>query len=109
MSEFGFGEILKLQRALEDKYEEDWGALTPENGKEKLLWLFGELGEVGDVIKKNGNRKVMEKGPVRDHLLEEMSDCLMYLADFMMCYDISEEELGEAFRKKEESNMNRWK
>lgn len=109
MSEFSFGEILRLQRKLEDKYEEDWGALTPEMGKEKLLYLYGELGEVCDVIKKNGLQKVMSDETVRAHLLEETADCLMYLADFMLCYGITEDEIGEAFRKKLEINMNRWK
>lgn len=109
MDGFSFEEILSLQRKLEDKYEEDWGKLTPEMGKEKLLYLYGELGEVGDVIKKNGCDKVLAAGPIRDHLLEETADCLMYLADFMLCYHISADELGEAFRKKLEINMNRWK
>lgn len=45
---------------------------------------------------------------VRAHFIEEMADVLMYYNDVMLCYDISVEELKEAYLEKHRKNMNRW-
>ena len=37
-----------------------------------------------------------------------MADVLMYYNDILLCYDISEEELKQAYVGKFESNMKRW-
>lgn len=45
---------------MQEKYKNKWEEISPEAGKHKLLWLLGEIGEVIDIIKKNGNTKSVE-------------------------------------------------
>ena len=45
---------------------------------------------------------------LREKLIEEMADVLMYYNDVMLCYKISEEELRRSYTKKFEKNMTRW-
>ena len=45
----------------------------------QLLWLYGELGEVGDVIKKDGNEKIMTDKAVRKHFVEETMYCFVMI------------------------------
>lgn len=46
-----------MQRNLQDKYKDKWETIGPESGKNKLLWMVGEIGEVIDIVKKNGGTK----------------------------------------------------
>ena len=108
MSGFSISEMLTMQHALQEKYKDKWENICPQAGKHKLLWMVGEIGEVIDIIKKNGDVKVLEDGVLRKHLIEEMSDVLMYYNDVLLCYGISDEELEEAYKNKFEKNMNRW-
>ena len=109
MSEdFGFREMQKMQMKLQEKYKGKWEAISPEAGKNKLLWLMIELGEAADIIKKNGVGQIMEDKDVRTHFIEEMADVLMYYNDVMLCYDISVDEIKEIYEKKHEKNMKRW-
>lgn len=52
MSDFGINEMQEMQKRLQNKYKNIWEPITPENGKNKLLWMIGEIGEVIDIIKK---------------------------------------------------------
>ena len=70
--------------------------------------MLGEVGEVIDIIKKNGDQKAVEDAEVRQHLVEEMADVLMYYNDVLLCYGISEQELKEAYTAKFKKNMTRW-
>ena len=49
-----------------------------------MLWLLGEVGEVIDIIKKNGDQKAVEDLDLRQHLVEEMADVLMYYNDVIL-------------------------
>ena len=51
----------------------------------KLLWMIGEVGEVVDIVKKNGGRRAIEEAGLREHLVEEMADVLMYYNDILLC------------------------
>ena len=108
MEDFGFDEMRNIQLELQEKYKDKWKPLCPEIGAEKLLWLMIELGEVADVIKKQGNQKIMEDQAVRTHFIEEMADVMMYYNDVLLCYDISIEELKKVYLEKHERNMKRW-
>lgn len=108
MNDFGINEMLELQKALQEKYKDKWEGISPEIGKNKLLWMVGEIGEVIDVIKKNGDHKVCEEGTERSHLVEELADVLMYYNDVLLCYGITAEELKEAYTEKFHKNMRRW-
>lgn len=109
MSEdFGFQEMQSLQRKLQEKYRGRWEPVSPQTGRNKLLWLMIELGEAADIVKKEGEREIMENKDVRAHFVEEMADVLMYYNDVMLCYDISVGELRDTYREKQEKNMGRW-
>lgn len=108
MSDFGIGEMQKMQNALQEKYKDIWEAICPETGKNKLLWMIGELGEVIDIVKKNGGEKVCIDAVLRRRLVEELADVLMYYNDVLLCYHITPQELKQAYTAKFERNMKRW-
>ena len=76
MSDFSIQEMLAMQRTLQEKYKDKWEAIRPEAGKHKLLWMVGEIGEVVDIVKKNGDVEPLENKDLRKHLVEEMADVL---------------------------------
>lgn len=108
MSDFSVNEMLEMQRKLQDKYKDKWEQICPETGKNKLLWMIGEVGEVIDVVKQNGGTKACEDAEIRAHLVEEMADVLMYYNDVLLCYGITADELKQAYTEKFERNMKRW-
>ena len=108
MADFSINEMLEMQRILQDKYKDKWESIEPENGKNKLLWMVGEIGEVIDIVKKNGGTKASEDSALREHLVEEMADVLMFYNDAMLCYGITAEELKQSYSDKFEKNMKRW-
>lgn len=75
---FTVSEMLDMQKALQEKYKDKWEALSPRVGRNQLLWMIGEIGEVIDIIKKNGDEKAVEDEILRKDLVEEMADVLMY-------------------------------
>lgn len=106
--DFGFLEMQEIQRQLQEKYKDQWEALSPEHGKDQLLWLICELGEVADIMKKEGVRQIMDNPETRAHFIEEMADVMMYYNDVMLCYGISIEEFSRVYREKHKRNMERW-
>lgn len=100
-------ELLDMQRELQEMYLEKWGGVYPEKGARQLLWGIGEIGEVIDIIKKRGADEIMHDPVTRAHLVEEMSDVVMYLLDVMLCYDISADEYSQAHFKKHAHDMKR--
>ena len=108
MSEFTLNQMQEMQKELQEKYKENWGGLYPEKGRDQLLWLLIEAGEIADVIKKDGDKKIMGDPLVRQHFMEEMCDVLMYFNDVMLCYDITPEELMRVYLEKHDRNMKRW-
>ena len=108
MADFSINEMQDMQKQLQEKYKSKWGGLSPEIGKNQLLWMIGEIGEVIDIIKKNGGTKASEDPELRKSLVEEMADVLMYYNDVMLCYGITANELKNAYTEKFEKNMTRW-
>ena len=108
MSNFSINEMQSMQKELQDKYKEKWERICPETGKNKFLWMIGEIGEVIDIIKKNGDKSTVADSSVREHLIEEMADVLMYYNDVMLCYGITEDELKQAYIEKFQKNMKSW-
>ncbi len=108
MADFSISEMQEMQRILQDKYKQKWESICPEVGKNKLLWMIGEIGEVIDIVKKHGGEKASTDEALRNNLVEELADVLMYYNDVMLCYGITADELKQAYRKKFEKNMNRW-
>lgn len=108
MSDLDFTGMLEMQRELQEKYREKWDGLSPEKAVSKLLWLYGELGEAGDIIKKKGINDIMQREDVRGDFVEELCDVMMYFNDIMLCFSITPEELSRAYINKHERNMTRW-
>lgn len=108
MKDFSINEMQEMQSLLQDKYKDKWEPICPEVGKNKLLWMLGEIGEVIDIIKKNGGNKAADDVRIRKELVEELADVLMYYNDVLLCYGISAEELKEVYSEKFKRNMNRW-
>ncbi len=108
MSEFGINDMLDMQRSLQEKYKNIWKPVGPDRGKDQLLWMIGEIGEVIDIVKKHGGEKACRDPELRKDLVEEIADVLMYYNDVLLCYGISEDELKQAYVKKFEKNMKRW-
>lgn len=108
MTDFTISEMQAMQEKLQEKYKDRWEPITADTGKNKLLWMIGEIGEVIDIVKKNGGQKAAEDSEIRKELVEEMADVLMYYNDVMLCYGITADELKKAYIEKFERNMNRW-
>ena len=108
MEDFSINVMQEMQRNLQEKYKDKWESIGPETGKNKLLWMVGEIGEVIDIVKKNGGTKACSDEALRKDLVEEMADVLMYYNDVMLCYGISAEELKKTYSEKYKKNMERW-
>lgn len=108
MEDFGMKEMQEMQKLLQEKYKDKWEPIGLATGQNKLLWMIGEIGEVIDIIKKNGAAKATEDAALRKDLVEELADVLMYYNDVMLCYGISPEELKQAYEEKFQRNMTRW-
>ena len=108
MDGFTIGEMLAMQRQLQDKYKDKWEQISPETGKNKLLWMIGEIGEVIDIIKKNGGKKAVSDDALRKQFIEELADVLMYYNDVLLCYGITADELKQSYKNKFIRNMTRW-
>ncbi len=108
ISMFSVNEMQKMQNELQEKYKDKWETISPATGQNKMLWMIGEIGEVIDIIKKNGAEKSTTDSDLRKNLIEELADVLMYYNDVLLCYGITEDELKQAYVNKFEKNMNRW-
>ncbi len=100
------GDMLSMQRELQQKYKGIWEPIGPQTASNKLLWGIGEIGEMIDVIKKRGDG-IMSDPAVRDHFVEETCDVFMYLSDVLLCYGIEAEDFARIYRAKHAHNMSR--
>lgn len=106
--DFSINEMRAMQRNLQLRYRGKWESIEPETGKNKLLWMIGEVGEVIDIVKKNGGTKACEDTELRKELAEELADVLMYFNDVLLCYGITAEELKKSYTEKYKRNLDRW-
>ena len=102
-------EMQELQLELRRAYEDDWGPLCPEVAAPSLLWTVGEIGEVIDIIKKEGEDAIINDPETHAHFTEEVCDVLMHLTDMLICLKVAPEEVAESFRNKQQRNLRRWK
>lgn len=108
LAEFTVNEMKEMQEILQEKYKDKWEGISPEIGKNKLLWMIGEIGEVIDIVKQHGGLKASQDEELRQALIEELADVLMYYNDILLCYDISSDELKSVYIDKFNKNMKRW-
>ena len=97
-----------MQKELQERYKGKWPAICPAIGREKLLWMMAEMGEVADIMKKQGDDRIMEDPQVREYFIEELCDTLMYFNDVCRCYSVTPEELEKVYLAKHQRNLGRW-
>ena len=105
---FSMDRMHEIQRELQAKYLDKWGGLSPEKGINQLLWMMIEAGEMADIMKKEGVNAIVNDPATRAHFVEEVCDVLMYLNDVLLCFDITPEEVENAYEAKHARNMKRW-
>ena len=105
--EMKISEMLKCQYELWEKHKETWSPMTPEAARNSMLWMIDEIGEVISIIKKRGEKEIMENRELKDHFLEELVDVFMYFLDILNRYGISGEEFSKAYIKKNAFNLKR--
>jgi len=98
---------MELQKQLWEQHKDSWSPLTPEYGRNSLLWMFEEMGEVVAIIKKKGEEKIMNDPNVRNHFVEELSDVMMYYVDTLIRFGVTPDEISEAYLKKSKTNLTR--
>ena len=104
--DLSLSQIMAMQKALFDLHAQEWSPMEPEFGKDSLLYMMEEVGEVIAIIKKKGGA-VVENSTARAAFLEEMADVLMYYTDVLLRYHVTPEEFAEAYLKKHYRNMGR--
>lgn len=102
-----FEDMQQMQKKLQEKHRDEWPALTPEYGRSCLLWMTEEFGEAVSLVKKRGDRQIMEDAAVRGAFVEELADVLMFLNDALLCYDVTPGEFSDAYEAKYRRNMHR--
>jgi len=102
-----FSEMINMQRQLHEKNAHKWSPLEPEYGRNTILYMVEEIGEVISVVKKKGDRAVIDVPQARDAFIEEMADVMMYFTDTLLRYHVSAEEFSEAYIQKHRKNMGR--
>jgi NTP pyrophosphatase (non-canonical NTP hydrolase) len=100
-------EMMELSNELFELNKEKWTPKTPESNIYWIGWLVAEIGEVIDIVKKKGVDKIMNDKEIRNEMLEEITDCYMYLADILNRYQYSPEEFSKVYKEKMEYNMKR--
>lgn len=99
-------QMMAMQRQLHALHAHEWSPMEPEYGKNTVLYMVEEIGEVIAILKKKGNA-VMDDPAVRTAFLEEMADVMMYYMDTLLRYHVTPEEISEAYAKKHARNMGR--
>ena len=82
MASLNLEDMQQIQKELQAKYLEKWGGLSPKIGRDKLLWMMIEAGEVADIIKKKGDDAILNDPETRHHFTEEAM--LAYLNDVLL-------------------------
>lgn len=107
MSKINLEEMLGMSKALYEKNKDHWSPMTPEHGKTFILYMIEEIGEVIAILKKKGERQIMEDPQVRERFVEEMADVMMYFTDVLNRFDVTVEEFSTAYQKKFFYNLTR--
>ena len=100
-------EMMKMQKELWEENTENWSPMEAKYGRNFLLWMIEEMGEVISIIKKKGDNEIMTDKEVRKAFVEEMSDILMYYNDTLLRYGITANEISTAYLQKHNKNMKR--
>ena len=53
MSDIKISDMMKMQMALYEKHKDTWSPMEAQYGRNFILWMMEEVGEVISIIKKN--------------------------------------------------------
>lgn len=99
--------MMQLQRDLFEKHKDTWTPMESQYGKEFILYMIEEVGEVIAILKKKGDTAVMEDAAVRQAFLSEMADVLMYYNDILLRFNVTPQEISQAYTDKHNYDMQR--
>ena len=105
--DLSISQMMALQKELFEPHKDEWHPMEPEYGRDFILYMVEEIGEVIAIIKKKGSGTVAEDPAVREAFLAEMADVLMYYHDILLRYHVTPEEISEAYLKKHGKDMRR--
>lgn len=105
--DLSLSQMMQMQKDLFEPHKDKWSPMEPEYGKDFILYMVEEIGEVISVVKKKGNSAIMEDPAVRQAFLDEMADVLMYYNDVLLRYHVTAEEISEAYARKHDYDMAR--
>lgn len=100
-------QMMQLQKELFALHKDTWTPMEPEFGKDFILYMIEEVGEVIAILKKKGHTAVMEDEGVRRAFLAEMADVLMYYHDVLLRFQVTPEEISKAYIDKHGYDMQR--
>ncbi len=100
-------QMMQAQKELFELHKHEWHPRVPENGRNHILYMVEEIGETIAILKKKGEQAVMEDPAVREALVGELADIMMYYTAVLLCYGITPEEFSQAFAAKHAKNMHR--
>lgn len=100
-------EMLDFSKQLWEKNKNSWSPMSPEYGKDFILYMIEEIGEVIAILKKKGCDSVMKDKEIRNHFTEEMCDVMMYFSDTLNRFGISPKEFSDIYTEKFNKNLKR--
>ena len=100
-------QMMQMQQELFEPHKDKWHPMEPEYGKDFILYMIEEIGEVISIVKKKGSTSIIDTPVVRTAFLAEMADVLMYYNDILLRFHVTAEEISEAFCKKHSYDMKR--
>ena len=57
--------LMEMQKALYTLHQDTWSPMKPQYGRNFLLWMVEEMGEVISIIKKKGDKAIAGDPAVR--------------------------------------------
>ncbi|MCL2420592.1 MAG: DUF550 domain-containing protein [Defluviitaleaceae bacterium] len=107
MTDLKISDMLHMQKGLWEMNKNHWPPLEPKTARNSILWMIEELGEVIAIIKKRGESEIANDKSLRNEFVTELADVLMYFNDVLLRYEITPEEISEAYIAKHAKNMGR--
>ena len=105
--DLSISQMMQLQKDLFAPHKDKWHPMEPEYGKDFILYMIEEIGECIAILKKKGSAAVMEDPAVRKAFLSEMADVLMYYHDILLRFQVTPEEISQAYAEKHNYDMER--
>lgn len=105
--DLSISQMQQMQKELFAIHQNEWSPMEPEYGGNFILYMVEEIGEAIAIRKKKGDRAIVADASVRKAFCEEMADVLMYYQDVLLRYQITPEEISQAYFEKHQRNMMR--